>query len=373
MSSFIRSMPSAGLIEMPPVSNVMPLPTRPSTGPGGAPGGLVAEDHQAGRLVAAARDAEQQTHAELLDLLLVEHLEAPGWCPRRSRPIAARTRAASASCPGSLDSSRDRLLHSPSSRPRRTASSNAAARPSRDSAADDRPGGSCARRACRPSCSWPTSNSASVRPSATACASSAASMWLAVVRAHHECRARHAPGLHRQPAGRGELARQVAAEGCDRARPRRARRDGRAMPGRERGRGRSRKGGPRTPSHSSARARSPPVAASSPGTAAAPRLRTTARSSTSVSTAEGARRRARNRAWARISGHYPLNLARSRDPRRTMRDGTTPASGRKAMRSRRRSLSAGVACLMLASRGGRRPQDKPPKTRTRATRKSARS
>ena len=40
MSTFIRSMPSAGLIEMPPVSNVMPLPTSPSTGPGGAPGGL---------------------------------------------------------------------------------------------------------------------------------------------------------------------------------------------------------------------------------------------------------------------------------------------------------------------------------------------
>ena len=39
MSSFIRSMPSAGLIEMPPVSNVMPLPTRPSTGLVGAPGG----------------------------------------------------------------------------------------------------------------------------------------------------------------------------------------------------------------------------------------------------------------------------------------------------------------------------------------------
>ena len=40
MSSFIRSMPSAGLIEMPPVSNVMPLPTSPSTGVAGAPGGL---------------------------------------------------------------------------------------------------------------------------------------------------------------------------------------------------------------------------------------------------------------------------------------------------------------------------------------------
>jgi hypothetical protein len=39
MSSFIRSIPSAGLIEIPPVSNVMPLPTSPSTGRTGAPGG----------------------------------------------------------------------------------------------------------------------------------------------------------------------------------------------------------------------------------------------------------------------------------------------------------------------------------------------
>ena len=39
MSSFIRSMPSAGLIEMPPLSKVTPLPTSPSTGVAGAPGG----------------------------------------------------------------------------------------------------------------------------------------------------------------------------------------------------------------------------------------------------------------------------------------------------------------------------------------------
>ncbi len=39
MSYFIFSMPSAGLIEMPPVSNVIPLPTRPSTGFSGAPAG----------------------------------------------------------------------------------------------------------------------------------------------------------------------------------------------------------------------------------------------------------------------------------------------------------------------------------------------
>ena len=39
MSYFIFSMPSAGLMEMPPVSNVMPLPTRPSTGFSGRSGG----------------------------------------------------------------------------------------------------------------------------------------------------------------------------------------------------------------------------------------------------------------------------------------------------------------------------------------------
>jgi hypothetical protein len=38
MSVFISRMPALGLIEMPPVSKVMPLPT--STGwPGAAPGG----------------------------------------------------------------------------------------------------------------------------------------------------------------------------------------------------------------------------------------------------------------------------------------------------------------------------------------------
>ncbi len=40
MSYFIFSMPSAGLMEMPPVSKVMPLPTRPRTGAPGAGGGL---------------------------------------------------------------------------------------------------------------------------------------------------------------------------------------------------------------------------------------------------------------------------------------------------------------------------------------------
>ena len=39
MSRFIRSMPSAGLIEIPPVSKVTPFPTNPRTGPGTASSG----------------------------------------------------------------------------------------------------------------------------------------------------------------------------------------------------------------------------------------------------------------------------------------------------------------------------------------------
>ena len=42
MSYFIFSMLSAGLMEMPPVSKVMPLPTRPRTGPSRGAFGLVA-------------------------------------------------------------------------------------------------------------------------------------------------------------------------------------------------------------------------------------------------------------------------------------------------------------------------------------------
>ena len=98
MSSFIRSMPSAGLIEMPPVSNVMPLPTSPSTGACRRARRLVAEHHQARRLAAAARDAEQQAHAELLDLRLVENLDVDAGVARerapRARELARRQRVA---------------------------------------------------------------------------------------------------------------------------------------------------------------------------------------------------------------------------------------------------------------------------------------
>ena len=60
MSYLIFSMSSAGLMEMPPVSNVTPLPTRPRWSLDvGAAGRLVAHDDQSGRFGAALRDAEQ--------------------------------------------------------------------------------------------------------------------------------------------------------------------------------------------------------------------------------------------------------------------------------------------------------------------------
>ena len=87
MSSFIRSMPSAGLIEMPPVSKVMPLPTRPRTGAAGCARGLVAQDDDPRRLDAAARHAQQQSHPEAGDLVLVEDLDRDAGL-RGDRPRA---------------------------------------------------------------------------------------------------------------------------------------------------------------------------------------------------------------------------------------------------------------------------------------------
>ena len=75
MSSFMRSMSAAGLIEMPPVSNVIPLPTSPSTGDGGAPARLVPYRHEPRRFRAAAPDAQKHAHAEPLELMMIEHLD----------------------------------------------------------------------------------------------------------------------------------------------------------------------------------------------------------------------------------------------------------------------------------------------------------
>ena len=74
MSHFMSPMPAAGLIEMPPVSNVTPLPMKAT---GAAAGGAAAmlHDDDAGRPDAALRDPEQRAHAELAHAVLVEHLD----------------------------------------------------------------------------------------------------------------------------------------------------------------------------------------------------------------------------------------------------------------------------------------------------------
>ena len=76
MSSFILSMLSAGLIEMPPVSKVMPLPTRPRTTSDDGPRGLVTQDDDTRRLLTSTRDAQQHSHLERGDVRLVEDLDS---------------------------------------------------------------------------------------------------------------------------------------------------------------------------------------------------------------------------------------------------------------------------------------------------------
>ena len=122
MSSFILSMLSAGLIEMPPVSNVIPLPTSPRTGALDGLLRLVTQHDDTRRLGAAARHAEQQAHLQLGDAL-----SRRGPRPRGRPSVAMCRRAvgedarASACCPARSTASRARFVHSPSTRPRSSA------------------------------------------------------------------------------------------------------------------------------------------------------------------------------------------------------------------------------------------------------------
>ena len=62
-------------MEMPPVSNVTPLPTRPEMIlRSGNAGGLVAENDQGRRFGAALRDTQQRPHAELAHAVLIQNL-----------------------------------------------------------------------------------------------------------------------------------------------------------------------------------------------------------------------------------------------------------------------------------------------------------
>ncbi len=69
MSYFIFSMPSAGLMLMPPESKVMPLPTSPRTGAAGALARLVAHHDQARLFFRALGDAPEGSHLQFLDLV----------------------------------------------------------------------------------------------------------------------------------------------------------------------------------------------------------------------------------------------------------------------------------------------------------------
>ena len=95
MSTFIRSMPSAGLIEMPPVSNVMPLPTRPSTGWAAHPAGCArGRSRAAARRCPARRRAAIPCRAHGSPLRRARSPTAS--CRRRRLRRAAPARAASA-------------------------------------------------------------------------------------------------------------------------------------------------------------------------------------------------------------------------------------------------------------------------------------
>ena len=76
MSYFINSMFSPGFNEMPPESNVTPLPTNASNSPC-LPEfrRRVLQNDQLGRLLRTARDAEQRAHAFLFHARFVEHVD----------------------------------------------------------------------------------------------------------------------------------------------------------------------------------------------------------------------------------------------------------------------------------------------------------
>ena len=68
-------MRAAGLIEMPPESKVIALPTSPRTSPSGAPGGAYSIVIEPGLVVAAPRDRDEGAHPGRLDLVPADRLE----------------------------------------------------------------------------------------------------------------------------------------------------------------------------------------------------------------------------------------------------------------------------------------------------------
>ena len=83
MSCFICSMCSAGLIEMPPLSNVTPLPIRPSTGLPGAPSGSWRMTISRGGSALPRATPCSSPHAEAVDGRLVQHFDADAGAARQ--------------------------------------------------------------------------------------------------------------------------------------------------------------------------------------------------------------------------------------------------------------------------------------------------
>ena len=126
MSSFIRSIMSAGLIEMPPVSNVTPLPINPSTGPPVTPGGVC------DRVSSRAGSIEPRATPSISPIPSASMARSSWICTSsdvpaaRAAPRSTKTRGVS-TLPGSLAISRAKLVASPRMRPRATAATRSGA------------------------------------------------------------------------------------------------------------------------------------------------------------------------------------------------------------------------------------------------------
>ena len=98
MSPFMSSMPAAGLMEMPPVSNTTPLPMKAKRLGALRFGAVPLHDGDAGRAHAALRHRQQRPHLELFQLLGVEDLHLDADAPP-ARARGRRTRRAPARWP----------------------------------------------------------------------------------------------------------------------------------------------------------------------------------------------------------------------------------------------------------------------------------
>ena len=76
MSPFMYSMPAAGLMDMPPVSKVIPLPMSPRLLPGFSLVAIIGQDDELGRFVGALRHSHEGPHPPELHIGVVQHLES---------------------------------------------------------------------------------------------------------------------------------------------------------------------------------------------------------------------------------------------------------------------------------------------------------